>query len=242
MLLRYSLLAFFVLVATDTTLSRAAEKRPNILFIIVDDQSPFDLQVYNSRSTLQTPHINRLAAEGVVFDSAYQMGSWSGAVCTASRHMIMTGRTIWHANSKVAKRSRKTPSSEPQTAATPSLSAEVLAANSLPAVFNAAGYDTMRTCKKGNSFEGANKLFTVRKDATRRGASDEQGSTWHAEQVLDYLGNREATQDKDPFLIYFGFSHPHDTRDGKPELLEKYGATNHTDKSALPPENPKQPA
>ena len=26
-----------------------------------------------------------------------------------------------------------------------------------------------------------------------------------------------------PFLIYFGFSHPHDTRDGKPELLEKYG-------------------
>lgn len=45
----------------------------------------------------------------------------------------------------------------------------------------------------------------------------------------------------DPFLIYFGFSHPHDTRDGKPELLAKYGAVNHKDKNALPPADPKQP-
>ena len=48
--------------------------------------------------------------------------------------------------------------------------------------------------------------------------------------------------DNDPFLIYFGFSHPHDTRDGKPELLAKYGAVNHTDKDNLPPANPMAPA
>ncbi|MGS0527249.1 sulfatase/phosphatase domain-containing protein [Zobellia nedashkovskayae] len=41
--------------------------------------------------------------------------------------------------------------------------------------------------------------------------------------------------------MYFGFSHPHDTRDGTPELLEKYGAVNHTDKNSLPPANDKQP-
>lgn len=58
---------------------------------------------------------------------------------------------------------------------------------------------------------------------------------------MDYLGERERTRDTDPFLIYFGFSHPHDTRDGKPELLAKYGAVNHTDKATLPPANPKQP-
>ena len=52
---------------------------------------------------------------------------------------------------------------------------------------------------------------------------------------------REATKDNDPFLIYFGFSHPHDVRDGKPELLAKYGAVNHTDKNVLPPADPKQP-
>jgi hypothetical protein len=32
----------------------------------------------------------------------------------------------------------------------------------------------------------------------------------------------------------FGFSHPHDTRNGTPELLEKYGAVNHKDKNTLP--------
>ena len=70
--------------------------RPNILFIIADDQSPFDLKVYNPRSALQTPNIDRLAARGMVIDGAYQMGSWVGGVCTASRHMIMSGRTVWH--------------------------------------------------------------------------------------------------------------------------------------------------
>ena len=30
-----------------------ADKRPNILFIIVDDQSPFDFKFYNPSSTLQ---------------------------------------------------------------------------------------------------------------------------------------------------------------------------------------------
>ncbi|MCZ6671371.1 MAG: sulfatase-like hydrolase/transferase, partial [Verrucomicrobia bacterium] len=64
-----------------------SSSKPNILFILVDDQSPFDLKVYNSKSTSQTPNINRLAEEGTVFDSAYHMGSWSGAVCTPSRHM-----------------------------------------------------------------------------------------------------------------------------------------------------------
>jgi hypothetical protein len=70
--------------------------RPNILFVLVDDQSPFDLKVYNPRSELQTPTLDRLAAEGMVFDGAYHMGSFMGAVCTPSRHMIMSGRTVWH--------------------------------------------------------------------------------------------------------------------------------------------------
>ena len=47
--------------------SQATEaKRPNILFIIADDQSPFDLKLYNPESTLETPAIDRLAAEGLV--------------------------------------------------------------------------------------------------------------------------------------------------------------------------------
>ena len=76
-----------------SAVSLAAElQRPNILFIIVDDQSPFDLKVYNPRSSLQTPVLDRLAAEGMVFDGAHHMGAFIGAVCTPSRHMVMCGR------------------------------------------------------------------------------------------------------------------------------------------------------
>ena len=213
----------------------AADKRPNILFIIVDDQSPFDLKVYNKDSILQTPNIDQLAADGMVFDAAHQMGAWTGAVCTSSRHMIMAGRPLWHVHNKPGRKNNPNISN-------PKLVPTDLANYTLPAVFNRGGYDTMRTCKKGNSFEAANALFTVRRDATKRGATDENGSPWHAQQVLDYLNERDAANDEDPFLIYFGFSHPHDPREGRPELLANYGAVNHENKNALPSANPKQPA
>ncbi len=211
-----------------------AADRPNILFIIVDDQSPFDLKTYNANSPLQTPNIDRLAAEGMVLDAAYQMGSWTGGVCTASRHMIMAGRTLWHIPNKPGR------TNNPHIT-NPKLVPPDLAQFTMPAVFNRGGYDTMRTCKNGNSYEAANKLFAVRHDSTCRRDTDEKGSAWHAEQVLEYLGQRETSKDRDPFLIYFGFSHPHDTRDGKPKLLAKYGAVNHADKQSLPPANAKQP-
>ena len=208
--------------------------RPNILFIIVDDQSPFDLKIYDSKSSLQTPVIDRLAAEGMVFDGAHHMGAWAGGVCTPSRHMIMSGRTVWHIPDKPKMR-RNPLSADPKYVPTD------LADHTLAAVFNAAGYDTMRTCKRGNSYAAANQKFTVVHDATKRGGTDETGSAWHAEQVLTYLRQREAAEDRDPFLIYFGFSHPHDVRDGKPELLAKYGAVNHRDRKSLPPAHPRQP-
>lgn len=206
--------------------SFAAERRPNLLFILVDDQSPFDLKLYNPQSTLETPNIDKLAAQGMVFDGAYHMGSFSGAVCMPSRHMIMSGRTVWHLPPAPWGSKTSPPALEQQT---------------IPAVFNRAGYATMRTCKMGNSYEAANKLFTVRKDATKRGGDDESGSKWHGDQVMTYLGERETTKDTKPFLIYYGFSHPHDERDGKPELLAKYGATNHTDEANPPSLHSLQP-
>ena len=202
-------------------------RRPNILFILVDDQSPFDFKFYNPKSPLHSPNIDRLAAEGMVFDAAHHMGSFSGAVCTPSRHMIMTGRTVWHLPIGPGATGHCPPD---------------IVQNTIPAVFNRGGYATMRTCKQGNSYEAANKLFTVRHDASKRGGTAESGSAWHGEQVLNYLNDREASKDTKPFLIYYGFSHPHDTRDGTPELLAKYGAVNHDDKKSLPPANPKQPA
>lgn len=217
-----------------TISTSGAEQRPNILFIIADDQSPFDLKVYDPSSQLNTPNIDRLAAEGMVFDGAHQMGAWAGGVCTPSRHMIMSGRTLWHIPDK------KNQSRNPHSA-DPSKVPPDLPNHTMGALFNRAGYDTMRTCKNGNSYAAANKLFKVVHDATRRGDTDEKGSAWHAKQVLAFLKEREGTKDRAPFLIYFGFSHPHDTRDGKPELLANYGASNHRDRHSLPPAHPKQP-
>jgi choline-sulfatase len=59
--------------------------------------------------------------------------------------------------------------------------------------------------------------------------------------MISQNGSFTSTKCFFPFFIYFGFSHPHDTRDGTPDLLDKYGAVNHTDETSLPPANPKQP-
>jgi arylsulfatase A-like enzyme len=203
----------------------AGERRPNILFILTDDQSPFDFKFYNPQSTLDSPNIDRLASSGMIFDSAHHMGSFTGAVCTPSRHMIMSGRTVW-----------RLPIGPGAKACPPNLEK-----NTIGAVFNRAGYATMRTCKQGNSYAAANKQFSVVHDATKRGGTHESGSAWHADRVLDYLGERKAKNDERPFFIYFGLSHPHDIRDGTPELLAKYGATNHRNPAIAPPAHPKQP-
>lgn len=214
---------FFCFISKD----KKETKRPNFLFVIVDDQSPFDLQTYDPNSILETHNISKLAKDGIVIESARHMGSMNGAVCTPSRHMTMTGRSLWHLP----------PSAEFQKQTEP----HYLDEQTIGAVFNRAGYKTMRTCKKGNSYPGANRQFTVVRDATKRGGTDETGSAWHAKQVLEYLDDRNATKEQNPFFIYLGFSHPHDTRDGTPELLAKYGATNHTDINNLPLANSKQP-
>jgi len=214
-------------------------KRPNVLFILVDDQSPWDLKIYNPKSPLDSPNLDRLAREGLVLDGAYHMGSFSGAVCTPSRHMIMSGRTVWHLPISPSAKQK-------------GLCPENLESQTLPAVFRRAGYLTMRTCKQGNSYEGANQQFEIRHDATKRGGTAETGSAWHADRVLDFLDTygkkiEQATsgegenREVEPFLIYFGFSHPHDVRDGTEELLAKYGAINHRDRSMVPPANPNQP-
>ena len=225
------LLSAFLLGIFLVSTSVAQQKRPNILFILADDQSPFDLNIYNSSSKLSTPTLSRLAAEGMVFEGAYHMGAWVGAVCTASRTMLMTGRSLW-----------KLPHQSNPNNGNHALVPKNLEENSMAAIFNRAGYATMRTCKSGNSYQPANKKFTINKESVSRAGNDENGSAWHAEQVLDYLKDREASKEEAPFLIYFGFSHPHDPRNGKAGLLEKYGATNHTDPHKVPFVNAKQPA
>ena len=71
--------------------------QPNIVFIITDDQSYSAVGALGN-DLIQTPNIDRLAARGTTFTHAYNMGGWNGAICTASRAMIISGRSLWRAN------------------------------------------------------------------------------------------------------------------------------------------------
>lgn len=71
---------FACTVCCNAWASAAESRRPNFVIIVADDQSAEDLRVYNPRSALQTPVLERLAAEGMVFDAAYHMGAFVGAV------------------------------------------------------------------------------------------------------------------------------------------------------------------
>ena len=62
-------------------------RRPNVLVIMLDQLNPSALRCYGSDVAL-TPHIDRLAAEGVVFDAAYA----NSPLCTPARYCMMTGQ------------------------------------------------------------------------------------------------------------------------------------------------------
>jgi N-sulfoglucosamine sulfohydrolase len=68
----------------------AAEPRPNILFCIADDWGWPDAGAYGE-AAIQTPAFDRVAREGVLFDSAFV----TSPSCTPSRNSILTGQWHW---------------------------------------------------------------------------------------------------------------------------------------------------
>ncbi len=75
-----------------------AGSKPDILFLFADDFTYEAIRAFG-HTDIDTPNLDRLAARGTTFSHAYNMGSWSGAVCVASRTMLITGRSVWDANS-----------------------------------------------------------------------------------------------------------------------------------------------
>lgn len=76
-------LAFAVCICSS---AYAAEK-PNIIYILADDLGYGDLSCYG-QDKLQTPHIDRLASEGLRFTGHYS----GNTVCSPSRAVLMTGQ------------------------------------------------------------------------------------------------------------------------------------------------------
>jgi choline-sulfatase len=61
--------------------------RPNILILMADQLTPAALSAYGNTVT-RTPHLDRLAAQGVVFESAY----CNSPLCAPSRYSLLTGQ------------------------------------------------------------------------------------------------------------------------------------------------------
>lgn len=71
-------------------------KHPNIVYILADDLGYGDVSCYNAESKITTPHVDRLAKEGMRFTDAHT----PSAVCTPTRYGILTGRYCWRTRLK----------------------------------------------------------------------------------------------------------------------------------------------
>jgi choline-sulfatase len=204
---------------------------PNILFLFADDMS-FEAIGALGHTDIETPNLDRLARRGTTFTHAYNMGSWSGAVCVASRTMLITGRSLWHANDVYNTTDK-----------------ERVAGRLWPQMMSRAGYDTYFTGKWHIQTDAA-KTFDVAKhirggmpkdtpEAYNRPLSDkpdpwspsdpkfggfwEGGKHWSevvADDTIEFL--TAAKQSEKPFFIYAAFNAPHDPRQSPAEYIEKY--------------------
>jgi arylsulfatase A len=64
---------------------------PNIIYVLADDLGYGDLGAFNPSGKIKTPHLDRMAQQGMKFTDAHT----SSSVCTPTRYGILTGRYNW---------------------------------------------------------------------------------------------------------------------------------------------------
>jgi choline-sulfatase len=193
----------------------------------------FDTIAARGNAEIETPNLDRLARRGITFTHSYNMGAWHGAVCVASRTMLVTGRYLWFARQDEGR-----------------LTSHYLANDLLwPQLLEGAGYDTYFTGKWHVKVNAA-EAFQVAKNI--RGGMPKQtlqgynrpiegqvdpwkpwdksfGGFWeggkHWSEVLgdDAVGFIEQAARRDnPFFMYLAFNAPHDPRQSPQEYVDKY--------------------
>jgi choline-sulfatase len=220
-----------VLIALLTATLFAAAERPNVLFIFSDDQS-YETIAALGHTDIDTPNLDRLVQRGTTFTHAYNMGAWHGAICIASRSMLMTGRTVWRA--KANEKNHK---------------ADVEAGRFWPQRMAAQGYETYFSGKwhiQGDPEKAFDHVVNKRPGmpgAVKQGykrplpgqpdpwsPSDPKfGGFWqggkHWSEVLgdDGVGfiEKAAKSDK-PFFMALHFNAPHDPRQAPQGYVDRY--------------------
>ena len=225
---RYSLL-LLLLIASGV--NAAEQKQPNILFIFADDQC-FETLAASGHPVIKTPNLDRLTRQGTTFTHAFNMGSWSGAVCVASRCMLNTGRFIWRANAVYGETAK-----------------ELAAGRFWASYMREAGYHTYMTGKWHVRADAAKAFDTTahirggmpnqvpqgynrplsRDDRTWLPYDPQWGGFWKggkhwsevvADDAIGFLDQAKA--DDDPFFMYIAFNAPHDPRQSPKKYVDMY--------------------
>ncbi len=94
--MKYLYILGFLLVLTSCAQKKQAkEKQPNIIFIMSDDHAYQAISAYSDK-LIQTPNIDRIANEGMLFTNA----TVTNSICAPSRAVILTGKHS-HLNGKI---------------------------------------------------------------------------------------------------------------------------------------------
>ncbi len=204
--------------------SPADARHPNIVFIVGDDLGVNDLSCYGRRDQ-PTPHLDRLANEGIRFTSAYAAQS----VCSPTRAALMTGKTPARLHLTTFLSGR------PDAASQLLLQANIeqqlpLAEQTIAELLKPAGYATACLGKwhlGGKGFlptdQGFDMYFPGHANTTPAAGEGGKGEYELTAQAEKFL---EANKDR-PFLLYIPHNCPHVPLAAKPELIEKHqGAFN----------------
>jgi len=66
-------------------------QRPNVIILYADDMGVADVSYGNVHAKIQTPSIDRIAANGMTFTDGHS----SSGICTPSRFALLTGQHHW---------------------------------------------------------------------------------------------------------------------------------------------------
>jgi arylsulfatase A-like enzyme len=190
------------------TQAGATDNKPNILFLLTDDQR-FDLLGCAGHPILKTPHIDALAKDGVRFHNMFV----STSICAASRASILTGKY---------ERTHKF------TFNTPPIAVEHCTV-SFPTLLRTAGYRTGLIGKFGVSVADGQraKMFDV---FTPIGwpflKKEKSGEVRHIDQIAtdEAIAFLQKQDPKQPFCLSLCFNSPH-AEDGKLDNLYPWPKT-----------------
>jgi arylsulfatase A-like enzyme len=166
-----------------------AAAAPNVLFIIADDASCHFSEAYGC-PWVRTPHVDRLAARGVVFDNAYVPTS----KCAPCRAGILTGRNPW----QLEEAANHWPTFPPHFKAF----TEVLAEHGVAC----GGFGKVWGPGVALTADGRQRTWGL---ATTGGTGAKNGvkkGGTPAEQFRRFLADRPAAA---PFFYWFGSGNPH---------------------------------